>query len=203
MENVRRHVNIELLTSSKFAAKRIAKPNFEGSKRFHDELFGVELTRSNVELNKPIQVGLAILDLSKEHMYNAYYNVLLEHFPHTELLFTDTDSFCVAIEHPDVYGEMATFKDWFDFSEYPRDHPLYDESNRKVVGKFKDECTVLVWPSSWVYAPSSIRLSSLMIKDRRTERTLPKESKSALRTTSSHLPTTSDACVRCVWDKFR
>ena len=34
---------------------------------------------------------------------------------------------------------MVTFKDWFDFSEYPRDHPLFDESNRKRVGKFKDE----------------------------------------------------------------
>ena len=34
---------------------------------------------------------------------------------------------------------MATFKDWFDFSEYPRDHPLFDETNRKCVGKFKDE----------------------------------------------------------------
>ena len=57
----------------------------------------------------------------------------------SQLLFTDTDSFCVAVEHPDVYGEIATFKDWFDFSEYPRDHPLFDESNRKRVGKFKDE----------------------------------------------------------------
>ena len=70
-------------------------------------------------------------------MYNSYYNVWLEHFPKTTLLFTD--SFCVAVEHPDVYAEMATFKDWFDFSEYPLDHPLYDETNRKVIGKFKDE----------------------------------------------------------------
>ena len=139
MENVRTHVNIELLTSDRFAKKRFAKPNFKGSKRFHDELIGVELTRPNVELNKPIQIGLAILDLSKDHMYNSYYNVWLEHFPKTTLLFTDTDSFCVAVEHPDVYPEMATFKDWFDFSEYPLDHPLYDETNRKVIGKFKDE----------------------------------------------------------------
>ena len=139
MEIVRTHVNIELLTSNKFAKKRLAKPNFKGSKRFHDELIGVELTRTNVELNKPIQIGLAILDLSKDHMCDGYYNKWLKHFPRTDLLFTDTDSFCVLVEHPDVYGEMAAFKDWFDFSEYPRDHPLYDETNRKVVGKFKDE----------------------------------------------------------------
>ena len=72
-------------------------------------------------------------------MYDGYYNTWLQHFPKSRLLFTDTDSFCVAVEHPDVYGEMATFKDWFDFSEYPRDNPLFDESNRKRVGKVKDE----------------------------------------------------------------
>ena len=139
MENVRTHLNIELLSSSKIAKKRFAKPNFKGSKTFHDYLLAVELTRPNVVLSKPIQVGFAILDLSKRHMYDGYYNTWLQHFPKSQLLFTDTDSFCVAVEHPDVYGEMATFQDWFDFSEYPRDHPLFNERNRKRIGCFKDE----------------------------------------------------------------
>ena len=95
MENVRKHVNIELLTSSKFAKKRFAKPNFKGSKRFHDELIGVELTRVNVELNKPIPVGMAILDISKDIMCDGYYNKWLKHFPRTDLLFTEqTVSVC-------------------------------------------------------------------------------------------------------------
>ena len=29
--------------------------------------------------------------------------------------------------------------DRYDFSEYPLDHPLYDTSNRKALGFFKDE----------------------------------------------------------------
>ena len=99
--------------------------------------------RANVKLCKPIQVGLSILDLSKRHMYNWYYNVWLKHFPKTILLFTDTDSFCVAVEHPDVYGEMLKFKDSFDFSEYPKEHFLYDETNRKSCYKFKDEMNSL------------------------------------------------------------
>ena len=45
MENVRTHMNIELLTSDKIFKKRIAKPNFKGSKRFHDDLVAVELIR--------------------------------------------------------------------------------------------------------------------------------------------------------------
>ena len=133
MENVRSHVNIELITSNKFALKRIAKPNFQRAKRFHDELVGVKLIRPDVKLNKPIQSGFTILELAKAHMVDAYYNTWLQHFPSSSLLFTDTDSFCVAVEHPDVYAEMAQFKDWFDFSEYPQDHPLYDDTNRKVI----------------------------------------------------------------------
>ena len=139
MENVRKHVNIELLTSRKFAKKRIAKPNFQSAKRFHDDLLAVQLIRIDVELKSPIQSGFTILEHAKDHMISGYYNDWLPHFPKSELLFTDTDSFCVAVEHPDVYAEMATFKDWFDFSEYPINHQLYDDTNRKVVGKFKDE----------------------------------------------------------------
>ena len=139
MENVRKHVNIELLTCSKFAKKRIAKPNFQSARRFHDELLAVQLQYMDVVLKSPIQSGFTILERAKGHMIGGYYDDWKQHFPKSELLFTDTDSFCVAVEHPDVYGEMAKFADWFDFSEYPRDHPLYDDSNRKVVGKFKDE----------------------------------------------------------------
>ena len=109
-------------------------------KMFSDDLYHTPiLSRPDVKLCKPIQVGFAILDLSKRHMYDGYYNTWLQHFPKSRLLFTDMDSFCVAVEHPDVYGEMENFQDWFDFSEYPRDHPLFNERNRKIVGKFKDE----------------------------------------------------------------
>ena len=132
MENVRNHVNIELLTSAWFAKKRIAKPNFKCAKRFHDELLAIELLRVVTELTKPIQSGFTILERAKGHMCDGYYNEWLPHFPKSDLLFTDTDSFCVLVEHPDVYAEMATFQDWFDFSEYPREHALYDDTNRKV-----------------------------------------------------------------------
>ena len=105
-----------------------------------NESFDVfNLSRPDVKLCKLIQVGFAILDLSKRHMYDGYYNTWLRHFPKSQLLFTDTDSFCVAAEHSDVCGEMATFKDWLDFSQHPKDHPLFDETNRKLVGKFKDK----------------------------------------------------------------
>ncbi len=39
----------------------------------------------------------------------------------------------------DVYAEMGQMGDYFDFSNYPKNHPLYSTANMKVAGKFKDE----------------------------------------------------------------
>ena len=63
----------------------------------------------------------------------------MKHFPKSTLLFTDTDSLAYVVEHHNIYEEMATFRDELDFSEYPLEHALYNPTNMKVVGKFKDE----------------------------------------------------------------
>ena len=88
-------------------------------------------------MNRPIQVGFAILDLSKYLMYDFHYNTWMEKFPNSTLLFTDIES--LAYGH-DLYARMGEIKDEFDFSEYPKDHFLHSCDNMKVVGKFKDEC---------------------------------------------------------------
>jgi hypothetical protein len=56
-----------------------------------------------------------------------------------KLLGTDTDSLIYEIETEDVYEDMKEKLHLFDFSEYPKSHPLFNEKNKKVVGKFKDE----------------------------------------------------------------
>jgi hypothetical protein len=143
MENVRKRVNIELHTSAMMAKKRIARPTFKRAKRFHDQLIGVHLQKAKLELNRPIQVGFAILDLSKLHMYKFHYNVWMTTFPQSTLLFTDTDSLCYAVDYRgtvNTFSEgIARIRDEFDFSEYPTTHPLFSQRNMKVVGKFKDE----------------------------------------------------------------
>ena len=98
----------------------------------------VYLQKPNLEFNRPIQVGFAILDISKVHMYHFHYNVWTKKFMHSTLLFTDTDSLCYSVED-DVVTGMGDISNEFDFSEYPTDHPLYSVNNMKVVGKFKDE----------------------------------------------------------------
>ena len=57
----------------------------------------------------------------------------------SKLLFTDADSLCYEIETGDCYKLFYKYKDAFDFSDYHKDSPFYDPTNKKVIGKLKDE----------------------------------------------------------------
>ena len=67
-----------------------------------------------------------------------YYNFIKKHFD-VELLFTDKDSLTYEIKSEDVYEEFFKHKHLFDFSNYPKDSKFFDEANKKVIGKIKDE----------------------------------------------------------------
>jgi hypothetical protein len=88
MEDLRGRVNIDLVTSRKIALKRIAKPTFKRSKIIRDDLVAIHCAKEKLLLNRPIQVGFAILELSKQHMLNFHYNVWMKTFPTAKLLFT-------------------------------------------------------------------------------------------------------------------
>ena len=55
------------------------------------------------------------------------------------MLFTDTDSLTYEIKSKNVYEEFYKWKDLFDFSNYSKDSKFFNESNKKVIGKMKDE----------------------------------------------------------------
>ena len=89
-------------------------------------------------LSKPIYVGFTVLDLGKWLMYDFHYNFIKKNFS-DELLFTDTDSLTYEIKSANVYKEFFKWKDLFDFSNYSKDWTFYDDINKKVIGKMKDE----------------------------------------------------------------
>ena len=97
--------------------------------------------KSRLVLNRPVYVGMSILDLSKSLMYDFYYNEMKTQYgDRCQLLYTDTDSLLLEIQTEDVYKDMAKHTDLYDMSDYPKDHPLHSEANKKVLGKMKDEC---------------------------------------------------------------
>eukprot|EP00960_Hanusia_phi_P003451 101998-Hanusia_phi.AAC.1 len=56
-----------------------------------------------------------------------------------KLLATDTDSFFFAVHTEDLYKDIWEIREYFDMSEYSKENPYYDPTNKKVIGKFKDE----------------------------------------------------------------
>ena len=71
-------------------------------------------------------------------MHDFQYNFIKKNF-NVELLFTDTDSLTYEIKSENAYEEFFKWKDLFDFSNYLKDSKFFDDANKKVIGKMKDE----------------------------------------------------------------
>ena len=71
-------------------------------------------------------------------MYDFHYNFIKKIFD-AELLLTDTDSLTYEIKSKNVFEEFYKWKDLFDFSNYSKDSKFFNETNKNVIGKMKDE----------------------------------------------------------------
>ena len=71
-------------------------------------------------------------------MYCFHYNFIKKNF-NAQLLFTDTDSLTYEIKSDNVYKDFYKWKDLFDFSNYSKDSEFFDDINKKVIGKMKNE----------------------------------------------------------------
>ena len=140
MENIRKRVDVRLVTDEKKLLKLASKPTYVSSKIFNENLVAVHKIKETLTLNRPAYVGMCILDLSKTLMYDFHYNYIKDKYKEkARLLFTDTDSLTYEIEAKDVYKDFWKDKDRFDNSDYPESSPYFDKTNKKVIGKFKDE----------------------------------------------------------------
>ena len=103
-------------------------------KRISDKLIIVEKDKKTKNLNMPIYIGKAILDLTKYLMYDFFYNVVIKNYPNAKLLYMDTDSFIIEI--PDTVEGLSKFvldnKEHFDLSECEnKELPLYEHLQKK------------------------------------------------------------------------
>ncbi|XP_051162409.1 uncharacterized protein LOC127282278 [Leptopilina boulardi] len=146
MENVRKYVNVKLVTKweGRYGAEAlIVKANFQSRSIFSENLIAVELRRLEVLFNKPIYVGLTVLVVSKILMYEFHYDYMQQKYgENCKLLYTDTDSFIYELKCNDVYEIMKQDIDKFDTFDYPIDNVYgMPQVNKKVLGLMKDECS--------------------------------------------------------------
>ncbi len=162
IQNNRKHRGVKALFPN--AGKMTWSPYLLDRKIINKDFVLGYMKPTKVNLNSPVGVGTVVLDHSKYLMYNFYYNVMKKTFDTSlRLLFTDTDSLCMEIAHPDP---MTVFplNEWFDLNEYPEDDSYYgkrykDNRNKKVIGKFKDE---MVEGGHGVYIKEVVALRSKM-----------------------------------------
>ena len=139
MENVRKHEKYVFVTTKKELMFQSAKPTCAVNHDiYNDNLIGMYMEKGVVYLNKPIAVGMSILDLSKVLMYDFHYNTMKPLFNDgLKLLLTDTDSLVYELTCEDLNAKLLSIIDNLDTADYPKDHILYSSKNNKVVGKFK------------------------------------------------------------------
>ena len=143
MENIRNRVDVKLVNTKEKLIKLVAKPNFRSRKIFSENLVSVHMKKTSLTMNKPVYLGMCILELSKTIMYDFHYNYIKPKYEDkAKLLFTDTDSLMYEIKTEDFYKDISgDVKDRFDTSDYPQNHPsgIPTGINKKVLGMMKDE----------------------------------------------------------------
>ena len=109
-------------------------------KIFDNDLVTIHKTKVTLMLNKPAYIAMCILELSKVLMYEFHYDYIKNKCGNdSRLLFTDTDSLTYEIKTEDVCEDFSNNKDMFDFANYSTKSKYYDNSNKLVFGKMKDE----------------------------------------------------------------
>ena len=128
------------MNNPKKLTKLVSSPSFNSFRIFSEDLAAVNMHKTTLYLNHPIYVGFCILNLSKTLVCEFHYkHIKAKYDNNAKLLFTDSDSLCYEIKTDSIYQEMAQDSHLFDTSDYPSSHPLYSTTNKKVLGKMKDE----------------------------------------------------------------
>ena len=137
MENIRKHRDIKLVTTDKKINKLVSEPIYHTMNYISEGLSIIEMNKTKVKINKPIYLGLSILDISNILMYDY---MKPKHNGNVKLYYMDTDSFVMNIKTKDFYKDISSDVDKiFYTSNYEVNRPLPTGKNKKVIGLMKDE----------------------------------------------------------------
>ena len=94
-----------------------------------------------VKMNKPVYLGLSIVETSKTMMYKFWYDYAKPKYQNNaKVFYMDTGSFTIHIKSGDIYEDIADdVQKRFNSSTYAADRPLLTGKNKKVIGLMKDE----------------------------------------------------------------
>ena len=109
MENIRKYRDIKLVTTDKKRSKLVSEPNYQIINLISEDLSIIEMKKSKVKMNKPIYLGLSMLEISKILMYEFWYDYMKSKYnDNVRLCYMDTDSFVMHIKTNDFYKDVAS-----------------------------------------------------------------------------------------------
>ena len=154
LENVRNRLELELIKKDnikKFTNQQ-SKLTFNGIQKSYENYDSYTFKQNQVVMDKAIYVGFSILELSKLHMYETYYDTLQPYFAqeNLQLHYVDTDGMILSMKTKDIIKDLKNLEDIFDFSNLDKNHELFSERNKKVIGKFKIETPKNIWIDEFV-----------------------------------------------------
>ena len=160
MENVRNRLKIKFIKKDDYGEiiKHQSKLTFNGIHKSYENCDSYTFKQNEVLMDKPIYLGFAVLELSKLHMYETYYDKLQPYFgqENIQLHYMDTDAFILSVNTKDIIKDLKNLEDIFDFSNLDKNHELYSNKIEKVVGFFKIETP------KYIYIDEFIALRSKM-----------------------------------------
>ena len=135
MENLRKHRDIKLVKTDCKRNKLVSEPNYHTMKLIEKNLSIIEMKKVKVKMNKPIYLGLSILEISKTAIYEFWYNYMKRKYGDmVKLCYTDTNSLVMNIETKNFYKNIAKdVEERFDTSNYGFDRSLPKGKNKTVI----------------------------------------------------------------------
>ena len=125
----------------------------------------MKLSSDKIELKYPLYVGWFVLELSKYHMYDFYYNVLKKNYgDNVSLIYSDTDSFLLEFQNIDIYSELGKkpLMDYMDTSNFPSDPSAlpFSNANKGKLGLLISKTTDLAIKEAYCLAPKTYLVCS-------------------------------------------
>ena len=145
IEDVRKYKEVKICQTRNSLLKAMSSPFFENFKIYNEKLVICFQKKKCINLKSCHAIGLSILDLSKLHMYDLYYNYII---PETELsptngslriMMSDTDSFLFAFKNKTTKQFLQDIEPIMDFSNYQKDDQMYSRKRAGQLGYLKDE----------------------------------------------------------------
>ena len=154
MENVRNRLKIKFVNKDDYREiiKKQSKLTFNGIHKSYENCDSYTFKQNEVLMNKPIYLGFSVLELSKLHMYETYYDILQPYFrqENIQLYYIDTDAFVLSLKTQDIIKDMKKLEFIFDFSNLDKNHELFSNKNKKQIGFFKIETPKNIWIDEFI-----------------------------------------------------